>query len=476
MKIKKLALAALLAAAAQFTWAQDFSFDDLMADTGMDSGTGISASALSITGTAELPVRLYTNDIDKNSLWLEDSSFTLGLKYETEKADFIANLRLDKNVFTDHFEDLFDEMYATYYATDSIDFSLGYQKVIWGKGDKVHVVDLVNPNDLTDFYNKDYLDWKLSQLMAKMDVGIGMNSRLELVFVPTFTPDRVSTDGTWATSKAAGIMELATTAVTNSAVSAYNYYEAAGNAAYGTLAMADIADSYNGIEDFTGSTSSLKYSQAATRFSTSLAGHDLGFIYYYGYLRQPTVYVTSDLSTLTVDDLHMNYDRVQVFGMEYGSVIGGFNLRGEAAYYMTDDFDGSDATVANPSFQYLAGFDRSLPVHNLSINIQDMGKLILMNSDLNMGDVDFNAKDEYLSNYLIMQVSDSFNHEKIKPEIITFLSTNDWDGFVRPKVVWDINGNYSLSLAGTFYFGDDDTDFGQFSDNDFVELKATYSF
>jgi len=470
---KKIFLGLMIATVAVLSsWADDFSFDDIMAnDSSTDANAGATASPLEITGQADLPFRLSVNDLDDKSAWQENSTFNLGLNYTTDKADFVASLNLDKSVLSKYPEDLFDQLYTTYYINDSFDFSLGFQKVIWGKGDKLHVLDLVNPTDLTDFYNKDYLDQKLSQFLAKLDVAVGMNSKAEFVFVPTFTADRVATEGPWATTKAVYLKSLATKAVGNTAASAY---VSAGGGVAGTLAMSQVADQYSEISDFTENTNSLKYSQAATRFTTSIAGQDLGFIYYYGHLRQPTVYATS--TTLTVDTLKMQYDRVQVFGLEYGSVLAGFNLRGEAGYFMTDDFDGSDPNVANPSFQFLAGFDRGLPLHNLNINIQDMGKLTLMTNDLNVMDVDYNKDDEYLNNYLVTKISDTFNHEKVKPEVVTFLETRDWDGFVRPKVEWEINGNYSLSMAATFYFGDEDTDFGQFDKNDFVELKAIYRF
>ncbi|MBF9017341.1 MULTISPECIES: hypothetical protein [unclassified Oceanispirochaeta] len=463
-------------------FAEDFSFDDIAADDSVDMGMmdmGIGGgSALELSGNVELPIRMYIHNIEEDSTWLEESKFNLGLNYSTDKTDFVASLNLDYSVLTEYPEDLFDELYVTMFS-DYVDLSLGYQKVIWGKGDKLHVVDLVNPNDLTDFYNKDYLDWKMSQFMAKLDVSVGMSSNFEFVFVPTFTPSRFATEGPWATSQIKAVSALAETAVINTSVAAYNNTLAAtGSAAAASLAMAQVVQDNSSLDDFTPNTNNLEYSQAATRFTTSVAGQDLGFIYYYGFLRQPTVVLTENpgATTFTVDNISVNYDRVQVFGLEYGSVLGGFNLRGEAAYYMTDDFDGTDAAIANPSFQYLAGFDRNIPIHNLNLNIQALGKLTVMTDDLSPTDVDYNADDTYHSNYILAKLGDSFNHEKVKPEVVAFFNIEDQDGFVRPKVEWEINGNYSMSFSGTAYFGDEEGDFGQYSDNDFLEIKAIYRF
>ena len=72
---------------------------------------------------------------------------TLDLLYSTEKADFSASLNVNEGDLTD---DLFDELAVTWYE-DGFSLSAGYQEVVWGKGDKIHVVDVLNPMDYTDF-------------------------------------------------------------------------------------------------------------------------------------------------------------------------------------------------------------------------------------------------------------------------------------------------------------------------------------
>jgi len=473
--------------------ADDFSFDDVFAeDDSAAFGGGESTPSLKVNGTLEMPVRLYTGDLSdgdswtadnwKNNDWEIDPRLRLDLSYSAGKADFFASLNLDENTLTDNPTDLFEELYVAWYD-DKFDASLGYQIAVWGKGDKLHVVDVLNPLDYTDIYNQDYLDMKIPQFMARVNIPLGMNSLLELAYVPTFTPDRLAMDGRWAMNEANALTGAVTTAVTNSAAMEYqNAYKAelmAGGTAIAadmkaTAAMALFAEQYGNAEAFLPETNTLEYGQGALHFTSSMAGVDFGALYYCGFMRQPTIAITPTAPALTVEDIDVNYDRVHVFGLEAGTVLAGFNLRGEAAYYMTEDFDGTDAAVMNPSMRYLAGFDRNLPLHNLNVNFQALGIHPLMTDDIKMGDVEYN--NDGSTTFLVTKISDSFNHEKLKPEVLFFYNVEDNNAFLRPTLEMEYNGNFSMKFSGTGFWGEDDTFFGQFSDNDFIQIETIFRF
>ncbi|MDC7219066.1 MAG: hypothetical protein PQJ59_03935 [Spirochaetales bacterium] len=476
--------------------ADDFSFDDLMSgDVSTDSGsgddfdfgsdfgfgdTGSSASALSISGDAELSLREIAgddnwDDLLEGSEWDWSPSLTLDLLYTTDKADFTANLNVNEDDLSD---DLFNELAITWYE-DKFTLAAGYQEVVWGKGDKVHVVDMLNPMDYTDFLNADYLDRKIAQPMLKVNIPHSRNGQLELVYVPFFEGDSYAYEGTWATSDAVALMSTLETAVKNSAYAEYNAASAYGDE-YATAAMISYLSGHDEADELLPDTDSLKYGQAAIRGTASLGAVDLGAMYWFGYNRQPTVYYTgSDLEyyygTYGYDDFDIDYDQLQVFGLEAGAVAAGFNLRAEAAYYMTEDYDGSDEDIINPSFEYVIGFDRNLPVSNLNLNLQANGSYTLFYDEIESAyDVEYG--DDETFTLIICKLSDTWNHEKVKPEVTMIYCAEDQSGQISPAVAMDVDGNLSFEAKVTMFWGDDDSFFGYFDDNDFLELNAMFSF
>ena len=120
---------------------------------------------------------------------------------------------------------------------------------------------------------------------------------------------------------------------------------------------------------------------------------DIGGIYYFGFIREPVIEIPEADPT----DYSIHFDRLNLFGLEFATVVGGFNLRAEAAYNMTEDFDGDDPYIHNHTISYMGGFDRDLPLSNLNVNIQGRGEYLLANdevSDNGSADVDYDSRQE----------------------------------------------------------------------------------
>jgi len=478
--------AGLLALLPWGVFTDDFGFDNLFEEEGTQ-GT----SALEIRGTVETPLRLFLEDIDKDSPTTQKAKMDLELKFSTEKADFTGSLKLD-GTSPKETEDLFNELYVTWYTSGG-DLSLGYQKVVWGKGDKTHVVDVINPEDFSDFLNADYLDRKIPQFMIKTDIPLGLSGKAEVIYIPAFQGNQQATEGPWKTSAIEQMEGLAKKAVSNAAIAAYQeaYTETLTTALAastpqaqaeiaadiaGTAAMAQIASQYSNVEAFLPRTNTIEYSQTALRLTTSIAGQDLGMIYYYGFLKDPTLVLKTspDAPDFTVKDIDITYNRLQVLGLEYATVAGGFNLRGEGALYLTEDWEGDDPVVPNSSLNYLAGFDRGLPLNNLNVNLQYLGSYTLKGDNLSDTDLEYGA--EETTSYLIGKISDSYNHEKIRPEVSGLLHLEEDSGFLRPALEWDINGNCTFKAAATYYWGEENTTLGQFDKDDYGEIKMIFRF
>ncbi|MBN2627709.1 MAG: hypothetical protein JXA95_13655 [Spirochaetales bacterium] len=460
--------------------ADDFDFGDFMA--GDEGGAAASVPSLDMGGTLSVPFRASWGDWTEGDNWkrenLEEGSCTvdpdlkLDLSFSSDKADFKAVINANE---ADMEDNLFDELSLTVYG-DNMTAALGWQKVVWGKGDKVHVLDVLNPMDYTDFLNPDYLDRKIAQPMIDVAIPHRLNGKLELVYVPFFTADKLSSEGAWVMGETQDLINRVQGYVQAEAISRFagTYDAAVGN--YGdTLANAMAAAAQtaflsenSSLVAFLPDTASLKYGQAGVRLTATLGQADLGAVYYAGRYRTPSVSGTS------YDSLDIDYDPVQVFGLEAGMVLAGFNLRGEGAYYMTQDIAGDDKDVHNNSLNYVAGFDRDVPLHNVNVNLQVTGAYILNHDRIESGDIE--ADSDLTETTLVCNLSDSYNHEKVEPEVTLSYRVEDRSGMVKPSVDWNVDGNLTLTGSGTFLWGDDESFFGQFAGNDYVSLEAAYSF
>ena len=446
-------------------WADDFDFGDLMGSD--DSGAGLSAAALDVGGSLSVPFRAGWGNMTEGESWDRDSlangncsvgpDLKLELSFSSDKADFKAVINGNEGDLEDN---LFDELSLTFYG-DNMTAALGWQKVVWGKGDKVHVLDLLNPMDYTDFLNPDYLDRKIAQPMINLSFPHSLNGRLELVYVPFFTADKLASEGSWMMNETEALVAGVTGLVTTQAAAIVN-----------PASAAMFLSNYGSMDAFLPDTDTLEYGQAGTRLTATLGQVDLGAVYYLGRNRTPSVII----SGATVDDISVSYDPVQVFGLEAGTVLAGFNLRGEGAYYMTQDLAGDDPGVHNNSVNYVAGFDRDIPVHNVNVNIQVTGAYVMNHGKTDNSVLDVENGTDSTVTTLVCNVSDSFNHEKVKPEVTLTYRAEDYSGIVKPSLDWEVDGNLSFTFGGTILWGDEDSFFGQFDDNDYLFLEAAYQF
>ncbi len=231
----------------------------------------------------------------------------------------------------------------------------------------------------------------------------------------------------------------------------------------------------------------LKYGQFGGRATWTLGMVDMGISYYNGWYKQPSYnadkldsFITSYLKNGTVseDDKFLAYDKKQTFGVEASSIIWHFNVRGEFAYNLTDDFDGTNPWVHNNSIAWLGGFDIDLPFWNANLNVQETGTYILHGEecDKNSLDVD-HAANAYSNNKLVCNFTTSFMNGKIAPEITVMYGIENKDVVVMPKFAFKADQNLTLTASGMYIWcGDENSEFKAWEKNSFINLSATYTF
>ncbi len=486
------------------------SFGDASGDIpgfGSDSGSasspgfGAASSALAISGEGGASPRWFlagASDIEDRAVQM-DPYFRLNFSYSGSIGEIDAKLKVNERILKDNPEDVIDELTLRAYLGDFV-LEAGKMKLVWGKGDKVHVLDNFNSDDYSDFIFPDYIDRRIAVPMVHVAYNMVNGTRLEGAYTPYMTPTRYASSGPW-------VPEHTLLSAWDSAHAGAQYM-AAGYTAAGLLDLSDYAEptlssflsAYNysatGYYDFykdnIPNTKTLKYGQFGFRATGTVGSFDWGASYFYGRMKDASMDGT-ELAKLmllagsanafasgkfSVGQLY-DYDRMQVFGLEGATVLGGFNFRAELGYYLTDDVDDDDPYVHNNSLQWVFGFDRDLPWNNLNVNIQTQGKYILHGDDVKdngVGDVDYNGEKAWVQNRLVLDVTDSWMHEKLKPELKLVWNIELKDVVVMPQVSYQLMEGLDVSLAGLYIYSGDNGQFYDFKDNSFVQVGAVYKF
>ncbi len=477
-----------------FAFAQDFDDWGDFSDDSSDSSFASSSPSIEFSGEVELQARMYLDEPEYAGKTKDDyDSFSdspvyatpsakIGMNYSATNVDAELKLKFDKDIIEDYPQDVIDELTIRGYF-GKLKLEAGKMKVIWGKGDKLHVLDNFNADDYTDFIIPDYIDRRLSVPMLRSIYSFEKNDlRLEGIWTPYMEADRFATSGIWTPDTYTNLK----TSVEN--VLANQLGSSIANSDASTLMSIAQFDEDSLYPD----TKKLKYSQAGVRLTGTFGSLDWGASYYYGHYKQVSAnlenYIANSGSALP----ELDYDWKQTFGLECATVLGRFNLRSELAYNLTDDVAGDNPWVHNNSIAWLAGFDFDIPISNININVQETGTYILqsekiddakgfkeygdMKSALRTYDVDYDNAG-YTNNKLVLDITDSWMNDKITPEVLVLWGIERGDLVVQPKISYKPNGNLTLKLSGMIIkCKDEDSEFYEWRDNSFVNIGINCKF
>lgn len=471
-----------------------FDFGDTTSgSTDNSSSSGGLLSKVTIGGTVSLDGRAYVDQDDTDA---EDfptkvtPDATLKADYATDTSEISLKLNFSRDSIETYPEDVLQEFTARAYLGNWI-LEGGKMKIVWGKGDKLHVIDNFNATDYTDFIIPDYIDRRLAEPMLRAVYNAPSGAwRMEAVYTPTMTADRFATSGVWTPASYTKLSTLVTGVESAKVALALYEKDTADPADYAAyeesyLTALEEANSFSS-DDLLPDTNTLKYGQAGIRFTGTAGAFDWGASYYYGHYKQPSTDMSGYLASYIANsgtsyvNPTLDYDRLQVFGLEGATAFGPLNMRFEAAYNLTDDTDGDDPSVHNNSISWVPGFDIDLPVHNVNLNVQEIGTYILKGDkikDNGSYDVDYDADNCFSNNKLAVDISDSFMHENLKLDCQLLYGIERGDIIVLPKITYTIKTGMNVSASGMYiYAKDTDSEFYAWRNNSFVQLGVSYLF
>lgn len=475
-KIFLFSLVALFSMAQIFAqdWDDDWSGDsDSVSNSGEESAGGFW-DKFKISGDASLGGRIY---FDGESAEETEAraipELEIGLDYEGSSTNFTARINLSERTLLHNQIDILDEFRADLFLGDFV-LSAGKMKVVWGKGDKLHVLDNFNANDYTDFLIPDYLDRRAGEYMFRVQYNAPSVFRLEGIWTPVMRGEIYAESGRWVPNKVNKLTNQIMTLVGGRPLNGMN--------------VSNLLDMMKIQDEMYPNTNRLKYGQFGVYGNFSIGAVDLGVSYYNGHYKQVSANMLSTIMAVQgvpgYDGMPtLEYDKLQVFGLDAQTAAGPFTLRAELAYNLTNDTAGDDPWVHNNSISYLAGFDVGIPLHNLNLNVQGTGNFVLKKdkiteSPFKLYDTDYDPTGCYSNNKIVVQLKDTFYYEKVEAVVKAIYGFERRDLVLMPEVSYKIRDGWKAKLSGLFIhnFGDDeDSEFAGWLDNSFIQLSVSYS-
>ena len=312
--MKKILFTLAAVSLASFSFAQDFGFGDEMGGGDMGSYEEESTPAVTISGevgaegrawigtqktdTEKYNTSGYGSFYDLSKTDMDAGAYAnLELNYEGDYTGANIKLKLDSDTLKDYPEDVIDEAYATgSFKEGKFQLKAGKMKEVWGKGDKIHVLDNFNANDYTDFIFPDYIDRRLGEVMFKATANLSWdyNLKLEGIFTPWMTADRFAESGILVPYSMTHLTEEVEGIVLHNTYLAYTNDDL--KTVVGNL-------QFSSDQLYPDNLYSIKYAQAGARLTGTLGGLDWGASYYYGHYKQPSAnlgaYIDSKTTAIT---------------------------------------------------------------------------------------------------------------------------------------------------------------------------------
>lgn len=506
---KKATVLAVLFLAAGTLAAQDFGFGEAEPATTAEA----SPNKLTLSGQVDFAGRAFVEpSAVGNSKVATPSSVLATIEAGTSAADLRLGLKVSPDILTANPARVLDEAVLRTYL-GNWEVVAGLVKLTWGKGDSLRVLDVVNPQDYTDFVNQDTEDRKIAQALAQVTLRTSETGKLEGVYVPFFEANTVPLEGTWAPKAFTDLRQQVRNGFYYGSTPSANgglgngAYAAAYNVAFGGLHASAVAAAGGNATAVAGNaatmaslqsqaatiakaqatsqvdtmvnnvlllpdTKTLSWGQGGLRYTDSLGGVDLGVQYYTGFLRDPVI--NSDPALLaSTQKLAVHYNRYHQAGLDSALVLADFNVRAEAAWNQTEDWAGDQPLVRNSFANATLGLDRTIA--GVSFNVQTLGTWT-QSTDKATGAYDIQKGADAFTGTVAAQVAYKFWNDRMEVSLAGSQSYPKYDWVVVPQVTVTPVDDLTLALGGKLFGGDATGQLGQYASKSFVEVKAGYTF
>ena len=383
------------------------------------------------------------------------------VKDDTQRTLSMAEIRaqLERDVYTDHatfrfvgdflYDDVendfgldleegrgfFDlrEANAVVRPIDFLDIKAGRQILTWGVGDLVFINDLF-PKDFRSFFigrDDEYLKAPSDAIRVSAYHDL---ANVEFVYTPRFDADR-SVDG-----------------------GRLSYF----NPALGRIAGRDV------IIDAAIPDAVFKDDEFAARAYRNISAFETALYGYLGYWKTPEGQTTLGRPF---------HPRLAVIGASLRGPLRGGILTAEAGHYISrDDTDGTNPLIRNGETRLLVGYEREIATE-LTAAVQYVAEITSDYKAL-MAALPAGLDTPDRTRHLVtLRLTKLMMNQNLTLSAFNFWSPNQADGYLRLRASYKLSDAWLAEGGGNIFYGaENDTFFGQFTDNTnlFVGVRRNF--
>ncbi len=406
-------------------------------------------SFLSSELTGDIARKALIANVEINEL-MGDTEFKLIIRAESDSARVVDPERFYiREGYVSH-DIYFDSLF------DSLNLKVGKIIYSWGNADELKPVDILNPQDMTFLLFKPVNERKYGAFSCAATLYLNSNTFVEAVVIPEFVPNDLETNAFVFKD----LLELMT------------------NPMY-TLNTPEMpADNMHRMN-------------YGMRVGFMPWGMDLHLEFFKGYDKLPIIELSlitpPPVMTLSATPV---YKSLEMYGLDLQKNLFSDNtLRAEIAYFRKGKFfslynneadpmtsplvldlvSGGAGIIEKDMIEYTVGIDwMNIILKRAYLNVMVNGQIILYHNET--------IDQEEHTYSLISTLEYAFKRDKIRLKIREFYNINDEAMIIGFETTYRISTSFTMTFGGWIFSGDEDSYYGQFSDDDFLYLKLEAKF
>jgi len=369
----------------------------------------------------------------------ESVKWKLGGRVDGDIVYATSNFYLQPVKANQRFSAFWGENYLDFAASDSWDFRVGAQQIIWGEVVGLFFADVVSARDEREFLLPRFEYIRIPQWAARAEYFAG-DSHLEFIWIPIPAFDRIGKPG--ADFSPAPLPSPTPPAVAALFLDPQRPDRSLGNSNYGV------------------------------RANTLISGWDMAAFYYRSSSASPTFYRLPTGNPAQPFVFQPRFDRIWQAGGTVSKDLGDMVLRAEAVYtnglgYSTTDLSAPQGVVERSTLDYIVSVEFPLP-GDTRLNVQGFQRAYF-----NGGGGDLVIKNDGFGASIFLSTKFSAAFE---PQILWIQSFKNAGGLVRPRLNWYPAKNTAVGFGVDIFTGPDDGYFGRYNNRDRVYADFRYDF
>lgn len=296
-----------------------------------------------------------------------------------------------------------------------VDLLAGFARIAWGRLDELQPTDVINPLDVSRFFLEGRSEARLPVALVRGRLFLADDVALEAIYVPLFRRGRFDR--------------------LDEPTSPFNLVADPGELPFDDREPA----------------AALRNAQGGARFSATVGRADWSVSAFRGI--EPF-----GLFAATPSGVVREYPRFTMVGADFETVRGQWGIRGEAAAFLRDSFQGPASYTSGKSYDAGLGIDRKAGDYRISGSA-------LVHREPSRTDLS-----------LVLAADRAFAREKYSLRVFGVYGATEGSGFLRGIVTAKLTDDFALEGSAGWFAGAGRDLVGRFADRDFLYARLKVYF